>query len=512
MPCYLNFLNLVCSSSSRAVPLYLKHLQRIPKLIAILFAAGTLLGGLNSQISFASNEVRDLEIQAWIADDSDLIELENKIVREIQKNPKSAYHHYLLSHTYVRIFALNPSRLDLLNKASALADQAIQLSPKMEFGYLALADIMDIMGKSEHGMAILTDAKTKLSSKPSWRFDFTIARLSAAHQDFELVLDKIDSCLNYPKTKKDIVIPYVITVLQANFENERLHEALAKWNKKYPHQLFDLMQAVTLTELKQYQKAHQIYTQLRKDNPMFEEAIINDAVLLYKHLDKPELARKLLNDALKISSGSDDVFAVIHAHLGSVALATKNYDQARKHYVTSVTSTSQQVLTVEYILTIYKEHDAFSHLASVLEDIVIEIPGHAELYALLGELYSEKLEQHDLAAKSYKNAAILSPDNGQILTSLGLTYYKMKSYQKAIQAFDAAVRLNPDDSIALYNKACVLALINRSDEALLVLNRAIQLNPSLQKMAQEDSDFINVKDLPHFRLITHERNWNTQHN
>ncbi|MFK7824994.1 MAG: tetratricopeptide repeat protein [Oligoflexales bacterium] len=510
MPCYKNLLNVVDGSLTRATSLFLLH--RCIQNLILSTVIMTFLGIFSSNNSFALNSDRDLEIQAWIADDSELIALENKIVKEIQKNPQSAYHHYLLSHTYVRIFALNPNRIDLLNKASSLADQAIQLSPEEEFGYLALADIMDIMGKSEHGMTVLTDAKSRLSSTPSWRFEFTIARLSADSQDFQSVLEKIDSCLNHKETKRDIVIPYAITVLQANFENERLYQALSKWNQNHPHYLFDLMQAVTLTEMKKYKQAHEKYTQLRKANPTLEEAIINDAVLLYKHLDNKKLARKLLNVALVINSGSDDVFAVIHAHLGSVSVASKNFELARKHYVTSVTSTSQQVLTVEYILTIYKEHGAYSQLAKVLEDIVIEIPGHAELYALLGELYSEKLDKHELAAKSYKNAAILNPDNGQFLTSLGLTYYKMKSYKQAIQAFDEAVQINPEDSIALYNKACVLALINRSDEALIVLNKAIQLNPSLQKMAQEDNDFINVKDLPHFRLITHERNWNSQHN
>ncbi|NRA43750.1 MAG: tetratricopeptide repeat protein [Oligoflexales bacterium] len=510
MPCYLNSLNIVMLFASRAERFTPKTLRK-SLVLARRFLIITALGFIAfQQNSLAATE--DLETEAWISDDSELISLENKIVREIQKNPKSAYHHYVLSHTYVRIFALNPSRLDLLQKASALAVQAIQLAPNEEFGYLALADIMDIMGKSDHGMAILSDAKAKLKADPSWRFEFTKARLSAAGQDFNSILDSIDSCLTRPATKKDIVIPYVITILQANYENERLQNALATWNKKHPHPLFDLMQAVTLTELQQYEKAHKIYAQLRKADPKFEEAIINDAVLLYKHLGKPELARRLLNEALNVNSGSDDVFAVIHAHLGSVELAAKNFELAKKHYVTSITSTSHQVLTVEYILNIYKENEAYSQLAKVLEDIVIELPGHAELYALLGELYSEKLEKHELAAKSYKNAAILSPDNGQFLTSLGLIYYKMKSYHKAIRAFDDAVRVNPDDSIALYNKACVLALTNRSDEALIVLNKAIQLNPSLQKMAQEDNDFINVKDLPHFRLITHEQNWNKQHN
>lgn len=507
MPCYMNLLNLIKGSQSRAKAYTLRYPKSINSFLVVLvgLVIGTAL--LANQTILAADKTEDLEIAAWIADDSELISLEHKIVREIQKNPRSAYHHYILSHTYVRIFALNPSRLDLLQKASALADQAIQLSPEQEFGYLALADIMDIMGKPEHGMAILTEAKKKLQAEPSWRLEFTLARLLAESQDFETILNKIDQSMHSADTKKDIVIPFVITILQANFENERLQQQLADWNKKHPHQLFDLMQAVTLTELGKYKQAHQIYAKLRQGNPEFEEAIINDAVLLYKHLGKAELAKDLLNQALSKNS-EGDVNAVIHAHLGSVALVQKEYERARQHYLSSITSTTHHVLTVEYILNVYREQDEYMQLAKLLESVVIEIPGHAELYALLGELYSEKLEQHEPAEKSYKNAVILSPENGQFLTSLGLIYYKMKSYQNAIEAFNEAVRVNPEDSIALYNKACVLALMNRSDEALVVLNQAIQLNPSLQKMAQEDIDFINVKDLPTFRLITHERNWN----
>ena len=251
MPCYLNLLNLFSHSWSRGTSQsFFRALIRKVKTLAI----ATLLGSIPFNIGFA--DTKDLETEAWISDDSELVDLENKIVREIQKDPQSAFHHYILSHTYVRIFALNPSRLDLLQKASTLADQAIQLSPHSEFGYLALADIMDIMGKSEHGMAILADAKQKLKGEPSWRFEFTKARLSAANQDFESILNKIDSCLDRPNTKKDIVIPYVITILQANFENEGLQQALISWNKRHPHQLFDLMQAVTLTEMGQYTSSY----------------------------------------------------------------------------------------------------------------------------------------------------------------------------------------------------------------------------------------------------------------
>lgn len=454
------------------------------------------------------NSSPDLEREAWIAEDTDLMPLEQKIVREIQRNPRSAYYHYILSHVYVRIFALNPSRIDLLQKASALADQAIQLSPQEEYGYLALADIMDIMGKPEHSITILTEAKKSMIDNASWRIEFAFARLLAESQGFETVLSKIDASLKMREAKKDIVIPYVITVLQASYEKEQLETELIQWNKNYPHPLFDLMRAISLTELGHYEKAHLVYKKLEKQQPNLKEAVINNAVLLYKHLGQVDLAYQMLTKALKDYSGKDDMHAVIRAHLGSVALVKGQFDLARTQFISSISSTPQKVATVEYILNEYKKISAFDQLALVLEDIVIEVPGHAELYALLGELYSEKLGNQKLGARNYRNAVILNPENGQFLTSLGLIYYKIKDYDKAIHAFNEAVRINPDDSIALYNKACVLALIQRSDEALFVLNQAIKLNPRLQKMAQEDNDFISVKDLPHFRLITHERQWN----
>ena len=92
------------------------------------------------------DDMRELEFEVWTAEDSELFKIEKKIVEQIQLFPYSAKAHYLLSHLYFRMYSNSPSELYLLKGSSDMAEQAIDLDKKSDFGYIALADVLDLMG------------------------------------------------------------------------------------------------------------------------------------------------------------------------------------------------------------------------------------------------------------------------------------------------------------------------------------------------------------------------------
>ena len=77
---------------------------------------------------------------------------------------------------------------------------------------------------------------------------------------------------------------------------------------------------------------------------------------------------------------------------------------------------------------------------------------------------------------------------------------------EAIEASEEAAKVAGEDKYekarALYNAACYNALLNHQDDAISHLGNAIKLHPSMKKLARNDSDFVQIKNLEKFKEIT----------
>jgi hypothetical protein len=104
-------------------------------------------------------DLKSLEVRVWTSEDAELPHLENEVVRAAQLDPHSAVAHQLLAHVLVRSFTRDPGDLYTLKQASDLAQQAVDLAPKKDHGYVAMAEILDLMGNSDRGLKLLDDAE-----------------------------------------------------------------------------------------------------------------------------------------------------------------------------------------------------------------------------------------------------------------------------------------------------------------------------------------------------------------
>ena len=100
--------------------------------------------------------ISDLEIKVWTKNEQELLDLSNKVVRQIQLHPRSPYGFYLLSHLKLREFTNAPEDFALVRQSSELAQQAIDLAPTNEVGYVALAEALDVAGQSEKASKLLS--------------------------------------------------------------------------------------------------------------------------------------------------------------------------------------------------------------------------------------------------------------------------------------------------------------------------------------------------------------------
>jgi tetratricopeptide (TPR) repeat protein len=432
----------------------------------------------------------DLEVRTWTSEDSDIFTIENTLIRELQNDPNSAYIHYLLSHIMLRAFSQSPSELFLLKQASDLAQQAIDLAPQSDFGYVALADVLDQMGNPEKAQSLLEASNF---NNKSWRAIFNHARLAEGRIEAQQMLQLYDKALLVPGAKKPIIMPYVVASLQSEYKGERLVSMLEKWNQRYPSPLLDLTLAISYTESSRFDLAHKAYQNILVVDPQNVEAKINDAVILYKNFDRPNEAITLFepvvsNDLRKLTVSTQ---SLIWAHLGVAYLKTNNKARAEHSFIESI-SVSDDFQTLRFIATSYKELGMNQELTEMLLNLNAKIPGNGLVYALLGETLSEKLSRHEEALVVFSDAITLEPERSDYYNGMGLTYYRMAKYKEALKLFTHATLINPNDATAKYNEACVFSITGQKVQAIDALKEALALDPSLSKNAQTDGDFNNI--------------------
>ncbi|MCX6127946.1 MAG: tetratricopeptide repeat protein, partial [Proteobacteria bacterium] len=344
----------------------------------------------------------------------------------------------------------------------------------------------------------------KISLNNSWRIDFLRGQLQSNQIAKDGVIKFFESSLSASNDAKNIVIPYLIATLQSERQGQALVNELAAWQKRFPHRLFQLSLAMALSNSNHYAESHKIYTALQKEYPDFSESFINDAIVLYTHLNQPKLALKLLSLALEVNPQLDNAKkSLVKAHMAKIHLEhTGLYDEARNLFAESIVNAKNPVEWLAFSHKTYEGLHRLQDFVVLLENLRTELPGSSYLYALQGEVLSESLAQHEQAIESFSLAIILDPDRSEFYNGMGLAYYRMQKLDKALLTFHEASKMDPQDATARYNEACVLAIMGRPKEALGSLKEAISLDPGLQKTALLDNDFASIRITEQFRNIT----------
>lgn len=458
-----------------------------------------------AQLAWGQTSLTELERQVWVSDEEEFAHLEQSIAREMQLNPYSGFAHYLMAHLYVRKFSIDPSDMKLLRRASELGQQAIEIESNKDYGYVVIAEILDLMGQPANGVKILTPA-TNSMIRDSWRTYFIRARLQSDLLRPSQILGFLGDALLQKETQPEVIIPYVVALLKNENAGSELVARLGEWYERHPNELFLQTQALTLADMEQYTRAHAVYEKIYRKNPNYKEAMINDAILLADKLNRPNDSVRLLEKVLKQFPHLDQATAaVVHAQLGIINLQRNQDAKAEAHFFESLQRGKDEPEMLELIASKYRSLKKPTALAKLLNRLADELPGNSTYYGLLGEILSEDLSSHQKAIEAYGNAIALEPERSDYYNGLGLTFYRMENMQQALTFFSAATKIDPDDASARYNEACALARLGRNDEALGSLKEAIALNPKLQQSARTDKDFDGLKHTEQFEKIVVKR-------
>ena len=448
-----------------------------------------------------------LEERIWTSDDETLPSLEREGVRLVQTDPGSAYYHFLLSHTYLRMFANDQQDVESLRAASELATQSLELAPDEEFGYVAMAEVLEALGQNNKAMAILREG---LSRTTGWRLKFSMARLTADRSNAQDTIKALTAAMEFDGSLRRIIAPYLVIVTESQFSSPSMVlSAMEEWASQFPASGFEEAIAAWQSERGHYAEAHEIYLDLHKGSTDRKELLFSDSVICYRKLGKTKegiagllaLRNRLRSDPQFLSTSNKKFPSMIDAHLGAAYLRKGNFQDAHNAFVTAIDMAGDRITMIEFLYNEYRAQRAEKHLISLLQEISEIGPGQSIVHAYMAEAFSDRLGKQDAAVDAYRRAIILEPTRSEYHNGLGLVLYRQSDLSGALIEFSRATEIDPGDASARYNEACALALLGRKDEALYSLGMAVQLEPRLSEQARVDKDFGSISKLIGFQEI-----------
>lgn len=204
----------------------------------------------------------------------------------------------------------------------------------------------------------------------------------------------------------------------------------------------------------------------------------------YMHRDKPEMALEKLLEAERLAPKDPK----IQNHLGLTYLQLDQNEQALSHFYKALSldpdysEVHNNLAWANIRMGRYSE--AVVEAGRALENLTYNTPEFA--YNNQGLAYY-KMGQNEKAVEAYQMALRKSPRFSTAFNNLGQSYMALDKVDEAIQAFNNAIKYQPRDSQAYYNLGSAFEQSGKITEARLAFKKVTELAPnsSLGKKASE---------------------------
>jgi tetratricopeptide (TPR) repeat protein len=285
------------------------------------------------------------------------------------------------------------------------------------------------------------------------RPDYVLARLALAQLqltrgDFDAALKTAQATLAIDRNNSNaLLIESAALMGQKKFsESRQLLDAMLKANASSPDVLFQLG-VVNLAENK-YKEASDAFRRSYDLNPANSRGLMGvvETEMAQNH---PDQALQLLQaESAKAPTRMDLTMA-----LGNTAVRAGKFDAA-----------------ISY----------FEKVGSSLEKGSKQ---QGDIYLRIGETYRRKGDLTNSIVALQKAREIL-PDNGVVLSTLGLVLEAAGRWSEARQVYEVVIKLEPNNAVALNNLAFLLSEHGGDlDDALTKAQRAKQLFPNLSEIS-----------------------------
>lgn len=161
----------------------------------------------------------------------------------------------------------------------------------------------------------------------------------------------------------------------------------------------------------------------------------------------------------------------------------KRYQEARLQLDESIRLNPEDIDLLYARSLLSNKLNDFKRTENDLKTILQLAPNHVDALNALGYILITQNARHQEALRYLGQALKLSPNNAQVLDSLGWLYYKMGNYQDALMSLKKAAELSPDAEIAAHLGE-VMWQMKDFEGAKKVWNDALQEYPTHEEILQ----------------------------
>ncbi|VVH64494.1 TPR domain protein, putative component of TonB system [uncultured Gammaproteobacteria bacterium] len=115
-------------------------------------------------------------------------------------------------------------------------------------------------------------------------------------------------------------------------------------------------------------------------------------------------------------------------------------------------------------------------VVKLLSEIIAKEPWNVDAFKKRGVTYT-KLKQFEKAVQDFDQAIKLNPKHANAFNNRGVAYADLKQFEKAIQDYDQAIKLNPKDADVFNNHGNAYVDLKKFEKAIQDYEQAIKLNP-----------------------------------
>ena len=215
-------------------------------------------------------------------------------------------------------------------------------------------------------------------------------------------------------------------------------------------------------DISNFNKALEVIVQAAKQHPQSSAIQLKKAQILVER-GQPLKSMKILRDIEVLESGNPEFYIMkgtTYSLMGDISKALKSYNKA----VESDIDNEEEIL---YGIALSLQHqNFFKESVNFLERANHLNSGNNRYLYELAFAY-EKMGDLERSVKLFLRYLDEDPFSENVWYRLGIIYNKLGRKKDALEAFDFTIAINDENTLAIFNKANILADMDKYKEALI---------------------------------------------
>jgi len=225
-------------------------------------------------------------------------------------------------------------------------------------------------------------------------------------------------------------------------------------------------------ETSKYQMAIEYFSKAIDAIPEDAEAYDLRAIVWFRLLEI-ENAINDLETALQV----DPEYHIAFSHLGEIAIAKNNYEQAELYYSKALEIFPDNLVYLSNLALVKLNLKKDLECLEVCNNILKDYPSDKWALDCRGSVYLNQ-KKYSESIQDYIKLSHEDRDNAVVYNNIGYAYSKLGVIDKAKNNLNLCIRLKPDFAYAHDNLGYVYYLENNFQKALELINTSINLDPS----------------------------------